>query len=115
MATPQERPNAKRLPFPASVAAREGIKADNRVCAIVDNAVSQRHEILKLKDVLDDDDQPSVVPSSRKLNPSYRESQGQAIRSWGSHWRSSALYSLLTDVTKTESQTGMCISGAQEI
>ena len=102
-----ERSKSKRLPPPASLAAREGIKADNKVCTIVDNAISHREEIVRIKDEVNYDSQPSTVPSKRKQGSSSRESQGQAIRRWGSNWRSSVLYALLTEVTKTESLTGM--------
>lgn len=107
MAKPPERSKSKRLQPPASLAAREGIKADNKICTIVDNAITHREEIVRIKDEVDYDSEPSIVRSKRKQGSSSRESQGQAIRRWGTYWRSSVLYALLTDVTKTESLTGM--------
>ena len=107
VAKPPERSKSKRLPPPASLAAREGIKADNKICNIVDNAITHREEIVRIKDEVDYDSEPSIVPSKRKQGSSSRESQGQAIRRWGTYWRSNVLYALLTDVTKTESLIGM--------
>ena len=107
VARPPERSKSKRLPHPASLAAREGIKADNKICTIVDNAITHREEIVRIKDEVNYDSQLLIVPSKRKQASSSRESQGQAIRRWGTYWRSSVLYALLTEVTKTESLTGM--------
>ena len=103
----KSKSKSKRLLHPSRLAAQEGIKADNKICTIVGNAISQREEIIRLKDEVNHDSQPSIVPSKRKQASSSRESQGQAIRRWGAHWRSSVLYALLTEVTKTESLTGM--------
>ena len=107
VARPSKRSTSKKLPHRASLAAREGIKADNKVGALVDNAISHREEIVRIKDEVNDDNQPSIVPSKRKQCSSTRDSQGQAIRRWGNNWRSSVLYALLTEVTKPESLTGM--------
>ena len=108
VAKPPESSKSKRLPPPASLAAREGIKADNKICTIIDNAISHREEIVSIKNEVNcNSEEPSIVPSKRKQGSSSRESQGQAIRRWGTYWRSSVLYALLTDVTKTESLTGM--------
>ena len=104
-----EKSKSKKLEHPASLAAQEGIKADKKIFKIVDNAISNREEIIRLKDEVNFDSQPSIVPSKRKQTSSSRESQGQAIRRWGTHWRSSVLYALLTEMTKTESLTGMYI------
>ena len=102
-----EKSNSTKLEHPAKLAAREGIKADKNICKIVQNAVSHREEIIRLKDEVNYDSQPSIVPSKRKQTSSSRESQGQAIRRWYTYWRSSVLYALLTEVTKTESLAGM--------
>ena len=102
-----ERSKSKRLPHPASLAAREGIKADNKICTIVDNAMSHREEIVRIKDEVNYDSRLLIVPSKRKQASSSRESQGQAIRCWGTYWRSIVMYALLTEVTKTGSLTGM--------
>ena len=107
MARPSKKSTSKKLLHPARLAAQEGIKADNKVCALVDNAISHREEIVRIKDEVNYDNQPSIVPSKRKQCSSTRDSQGQAIRRWGNNWRSSVLYALLTEVTKTESLTGM--------
>ena len=104
-----ERSKSKRLEHQAILAAREGIKADKKIRKIVENAISYREEIIRLKDEVNYDRQPSIVPSKRKQGSSGRVSQGQAIRRWGADWRSSVLYALLTEVTKTETLTGMSI------
>lgn len=103
---PSKTPTSKRVPSPASLAAREGIKADNKVCKIVDNAVRDLQEIVMLKDSVINDDPITTSPLKRKMSTKDRASQGQAIRRWGIHWRSSVLFALLTETSKTESPTG---------
>lgn len=76
---------------PAVVAAREGIKAPNKVLTVIKGAVKHREEIVELKDVVLDD-------TERKTE---RDLFGVAIRKWeagGSHWRLQVLFAVLADV-----------------
>lgn len=101
--SPQKSP--KRPMTAASVAAREGIKAENKICKLVDDAVSHLPDIVEKKDAVSHEDQTTTLPLKRKQGAcaeSQREMQGLAIRKWGSNWRSSAMYALLTEVAETK-------------
>lgn len=84
----------KRLVNAATLAAREGIKAENKIRDLVDDAVSHLSDIIEKKDAKQG---PNV--------DTYRETQGLAIRRWGSNWRSSVIYALLTEVAETRRET----------
>lgn len=103
---PLQPPKLKKLPSLASVAAREGIKADNKLCKLVDGAVSHLPEIVAIKDSFNNRGPTTTSPLKRKQGATSRETQGQAIRHWGSQWRSSVMYSLLTQVAEGETDTG---------
>lgn len=106
-AKPPKRIITKRPPFPASIVAREGIKADNKLVKIIDDAVSHLEEIITMKDSLSSPDTATTSPLKRKQSATSREAQGQAIRSWGSHWRSSVLYALLVQISEVDDPGGM--------
>ena len=101
-----DKPSLKKLPSAASTAARGGIKADNKVTKIVDDAVSHLSEIIAVKDSLSNESRLTSSSLKRKQDGEDRVSQGQAIRRWGSHWRTSAMYALLTQVGESESGIG---------
>lgn len=103
---PPDKPSTKRPPSPASLAAREGIKADNKISRLVDDAVYHLQDIITIKDAVNNDDSQTTSPLKRKQGAASRESQGQAIRTWGSHWRSSVVYAFLTQVAETETPAG---------
>ena len=103
-----QRKSSKRPMNAASVAAREGIKAENKIYRLVDDAVSDLRDIVEKKNAIIREDQTTTLPSKRKQGASadmQREMQGLAIRTWGSHWRSSVMYALLTEVAETRSET----------
>ena len=95
--------SAKKLSSPASIAAREGIKADNKICKNIDDAVANRKEIVALKNAAVEGEDLASSSPKRKKSPIGRDIQGQAIRSWGSNWRSAVIYALLTDVFEANS------------
>jgi hypothetical protein len=103
---PPDKSSTKRPPSPASLAAREGIKADNKITKLVDDAVYHLQDIITIKDATNNDDSQTTSPLKRKQGAASRESQGQAIRTWGSHWRSSVVYTFLTQVAETETPAG---------
>ena len=80
----------KKAPSAASNAAREGIKADNKLTKIIDDASSNCLDIIEMK---------NIALKSRKID---RVTQGWAIRRWGSYWRTSVLFALLTEIAETE-------------
>ena len=106
---PKSQPKSSKRPMnAASVAAREGIKAENKIYRLVDDAVSHLQDIIEKKDVIIREDQMTILPSKRKQGASadtQREMQGVAIRTWGSNWRSSVMYALLTEVAETGTET----------
>jgi len=106
---PQKLPDKvtlKKLPSAASLAAREGIKADNKITRVVDDAVSHLKEIVEMKNITNDNIQPTTSPLKRKQGTTDRVSQGQSIRKWGTKWRTSVLYALLTQVGESETPGG---------
>ena len=100
------KPSLKRLPAPATMAAREGIKADNKICKIVDDAALELIEIIGIKRSVCEEVQLQSSPSKRKYSMTSRVFQGQAIRSWGSHWRSNVMYALLVEIAEAETIKG---------
>ena len=106
----------KRPMTAASLAAREGIKAENKIYRLVDDAASHLQDIIQKKDAFNHEGYPPIVPLKGKQGASrdiQREIQGLAIRKWGSNWRSSVMYALLTEVaeTKTEDQSQEVLEG----
>lgn len=95
-----ENPGGKaRLPF-ATLVAREGIKANNKVCNVVTGAVRNRIEITQLKDAI-----KNKLPYIDE-----RDTVGMSIRRWdsdGGHWRLQALYALLVEAMGRNNQQGM--------
>ena len=85
----------------AAVTAREGLKLDNKVIEIVQNAVDHFEEVKAM--ALD-----SPVSWSDKLKQQevaeLREQYGMAIRHWGPHWRNSVIYALLRTNTRSSSK-----------
>lgn len=103
-----QQKSSKRPMNAASVAAREGIKAENKIYRLVDDAVSHLRDIIEKKDAIIREDQTTILPSKRKQGASadmQREMQGLAIRTWGSNWRSIVMYALLTEVAETKTET----------
>ena len=92
------RKSSKRPMNAASLAAREGIKAENKIYRLVDDAVSHLQDVIEKKDAVSHENQTISLPIQREM-------QGLAIRRWGSSWRSSVVYSLLTEVAETKTET----------
>lgn len=98
----------KRPMTAAGLAAREGIKAENKICKLVDDAVSHLQDIVEKKDAVSHEDETIYLPLKRKEGAcaeSQREMQGMAIRKWGSNWRSSAMYALQTELAEAKTVT----------
>ena len=72
----------------------------------MDDAVAHLQEIIVIKDAVNNDDLQTTSLLKRKQGAASREGQGQAIRAWGSHWRSSVMYALLVQVAETKTPTG---------
>jgi tRNA nucleotidyltransferase (CCA-adding enzyme) len=89
-----------KLPLPlGAMVAREGIKADNKVCNVVTGAFRYYEEIIKLKDDIANDE--SYVKE--------RDTVGMTIRRWdvqGGHWRLQALFAILVEALKRNDTKG---------
>lgn len=94
------KPGGKIPPHPGVVAAREGIKATNKVCDIISLAVRNANEITSLKDAFI---QLSKNPrrTIQGEDPCGRDSLGMAIRRWGPSWRSQAMFAIMLEVAKS--------------
>ena len=95
--------SSKKSASLAGLAAREGIKADNKICKIVDDAFTYRREVLSLKDSTLNSE-PLLSSRKRKATAVGREVLGVAIRGWGFHWRTIVIYALLWEVSKATSE-----------
>lgn len=87
----QPRQLGLKAPHLATVVAREGIKADNKVCNLVAGAFKDYREITDMK--------TAVVVKDRWTEQ--RDVVGMSIRRWdsqGGHWRLQALFALLVEV-----------------
>ena len=95
--TPSWKVTAKKTPCPASIVARQGLKADSKICKVVDDSVMYLQEIESFRDAMCQREESPTSPLKRKAISVSRDVQGQAIRSWGSSWRSMVLFALLTN------------------
>ena len=93
---PKKNLNSKRQPSPAYLAAREGLKADNKICKIVDAATHHLQEVIDLKDSIGPKQESNEV-NHKQVAAIDRAIHGQAIRRWGSEWRSVVIFALLTE------------------
>ena len=86
------------LPF-ATLVAREGIKASNRVCDMVTGAFRHVEEITNFK-------QAVIAQEKWTLEP---DKLGMAIRRWdagGRHWKLQVLLAILVDVMRSDKSAG---------
>ena len=90
-ATPNPENVGGKLPFPyATNVAREGIKADNKICSHVTGAFRNYRDIINLKDAIKRKD--SFVTE--------RDTLGMMIRKWdslGGQWRVQVLFALFVE------------------
>ena len=95
-------PTSKRPTTLATLAAREGIKADNKLAKIITHAVLELENVIKMKDSVVSQAMSSNSPLNEKDRAPSRENQGQAIRRWGQNWRSIAIYALLVQLSEAK-------------
>ena len=103
---PQPEKVGAKLPLPfATNVAREGIKADNKICSVVTAAFRNYNDIIKLQ-----------IAVGRKEDAFIheRDTLGMMIRKWdsmGGQWKVQVLFALLVDVfDKADHILGMCNS-----
>lgn len=80
----------------AAIAAREGIKADNNITKLVEEAVLYFPDVVIMKG--------DTINQNR--SSTFRELHGRAIRQWGPHWRSIVIFALLIQIAQTQNQSG---------
>lgn len=101
-APPPTKVGYKRsLPY-ATLAAREGIKANNRVCDVVTGAFRHIDEITRLKD--------AVLTMESHIYE--RDKLGMAIRRWdasGGQWKLHVILAILVESMKIDATTGMVV------
>lgn len=90
----------------AAVAAREGIKADNKLTKIVKDAIFELESVIKMKDSVVSWTTSSTLPAEMRDHSSIREIQGQTIRNWGPRWRSIAIYAFLVQLSEVRDESG---------
>jgi len=92
------KPVTKQLPLPAQ-AAREGIKAPNKLCDVITAAHRHRRDIAQLKQAVWDGE-PQVHE---------RDRIGMAIRDWdsrGGQWRLQVFYAILVEMISLKDAAG---------
>ena len=100
-----EKPGAKTPLSLAFLAVREGVKADNKVAKLVEEAVHSLEGIITQTNKGIVSVAPADLPQKRKFEMVDIESRvdhGKAIRLWGSSWRSSVIYALLVQISESE-------------
>jgi hypothetical protein len=90
---PQPEKVGAKLPLPfATNVAREGIKADNKICSVVTAAFRNYNDIIKLQ---------IAVGRKEETFIHERDTLGMMIRKWdsvGGQWKVQVLFALLVDV-----------------
>ncbi|GAP92306.2 putative cca tRNA mitochondrial [Rosellinia necatrix] len=90
---PMHTGKGRAPPHPITLAAREGIRAPNKLCELVTAAHKNRESILNLKNIV----------AQRTALMDERDRFGMAIRSWdarGGSWRLQVLFSILVDAVQ---------------
>lgn len=90
----------------AAVAAREGIKADNKLAKTIKDAVLALESVVKMKDSVASRMMSSTSPLEIEDRSSTREFLGQAVRRWGPRWRNIAIYALLVQLSEAKDESG---------
>lgn len=106
----KQRPGAKPKPPMAAVVAREGLKVENKNTSVIKDAVLHYPDIIAWKAAVPKSSPSISVPMKRKQTSLSREKFGMSIRRWGPHWRSIAMFALLTEVMETNEEHGQFCS-----
>lgn len=87
-------------PTLAKMSAQEGIKADNDSAKLIDNAASHLESIIQARHAVIKEGS-TTNPLKRKQDNVSRQEQGLFIREWGSNWRCSVMYAILTEISES--------------
>jgi tRNA nucleotidyltransferase (CCA-adding enzyme) len=94
--TPPVKMKGKPLLPLGAMVAREGLKAENKICSVAGGAFKHFEEISALKDAI----------KSKSKDIHERDTIGMTIRRWdtqGGHWRLQAIFALLVEAMKSGS------------
>ena len=95
----------KRAPTPACSAAKEGLKADNRICKIVDEAAHNLDQVILHKNASKGGIDAATSFLGQTSGSKDREIQGTAIRGWGANWRYNIIFAVLAEVAESRNPT----------
>lgn len=90
----------------AAKAAREGIRADNKSANVVEGAALNLFDVIKTKANPIEWSDPASTTLERNQLSDNRELHGKALIRWGSHWRSTVIFSLLVQITEAANPSG---------
>ena len=96
----------RMAPSAAARVARNGLKADNKLCKVIEDAVYRMDEISTSKDRCDNSVELSGSPLKRKQKPISRGKAAMSVYTWGSNWRCSVIFALLTQFMNSETEGG---------
>ncbi|PNS18675.1 hypothetical protein CAC42_5214 [Sphaceloma murrayae] len=106
-----EAPPGKKVPPPvATVVAREGFKATNKICDVVTASIRNAEDIRKTAASIQNNSKRPRLEDGVNL----RESLGMAIRKWGPTWKLQAMFSLLCDIAEQPVETDALIANYQQ-
>ena len=93
---------SKRPRSLAGFAVREGIKVENNILGLVEDAVDYLEEVITMqKSGIAITQSPSPTTKS-DIHTADRQAHGKAIRRWGTYWRSCVVYALLVQISDCE-------------
>ncbi|KAL8831449.1 MAG: hypothetical protein Q9191_000860 [Dirinaria sp. TL-2023a] len=101
MPSSEKRSNKKPRSL-AGFSAREGIKVENNVLGMVEDAVQYLQEIIEMRRLGAPDAESRTTGAQKEFNLVDRQIHGKAIRRWGSYWRSCVLYAMLVQISESE-------------
>ncbi len=86
----------------AAAAARQGIKAENKITKVIEDASLNLSDVITTR-------RSAIGWPDLALQPLERELHGKALLRWGSHWRSSVIFALLLEISEGKDQSGVFI------
>ena len=98
-----EKRAGKRPRSLAGFAAREGIKVENNILSLVEDAVDYLQEVITMQESGLAIAQSPSSTAKRDIHAADRQTHGKAIRRWGAYWRSCVMYALLVQISGCES------------
>lgn len=105
-APPPLKKASKPPPTLAGIVVREGLKLDNKICKLVDDAVRRLPKVSSMrKAFVPHDRNDQTVQGDLKADLG-REVHGQFLRSMGTSWRSVVTFAIMLEVSEAQNETG---------